>query len=757
MFLVKRNKIRVLLSTTIFALLAVFVFGNFTKAQVTNNKLLDVSAYILNQENKAIANGKYKIRFAIYTSDRTENDPYPSNSDAGSRIWEEEQEIEVTNGLFDAYLGAENPLPEDLNLADSVYYLGIRVGEDSETAPRKKMGFVPAALNAVNSTFVNGATTGTEEGNILLLGKDGKIDLEQLPTGTDSNSIVLGDDGRLHDQNTDIGTDSTKFNIGSGTGITGNFDLTVSNAANKPTIRFNGSTQEWQFSTDGIGFDSLGVGSDLQAQIDQRSLIGHTHAISDITSGILDVALGGTGINNIPMGSILFSDSSNHLIPFTGGATDNEDFLRFNWNGGNPYLSWSSDVASSFSSFTVGGDSGTGQNIIDGNNLLISGGSNLSSIASDTDVITLNLDSTLTGVTWNGNAIDISSYTNLITSGSLLTLSGDTLSVKEGTLSDGRLCTYSTANGIVCDTLSSSVGHTPLSIGTPANGLSVDGSQTLSLALASAATTGALSNSDWTAFNNKVSSQWVTTGSNIYYSTGNIGLGTSTIPERLTIDGNIQLSGNIIATNSSQDVGSATQRFDYGYFENLDVINMSVGGVDISGSTSNVFTINSNNVTNDGEDSFLAFDRGENLGVPNSAANIQWNSANDRFDFNFPLNVSGAVTATGFTIGAETVTDWTGTGITINSGSLTASLGDSIDISSESNLAVGGNLLVLTDDTLSVKAGTLTTGRLCTYDTTSGLVCNTDSGTVGHSALTINAIANGLSVDGSQVLTLALA
>jgi hypothetical protein len=57
----------------------------------------------------------------------------------------------------------------------------------------------------------------------------------------------------------------------------------------------------------------------------------------------------------------------------------------------------------SMSSFTAAGDSGSSQSIGDGNTLTISGGTGLSSVASATDTITLNLDNT---------AVTPASYTN---------------------------------------------------------------------------------------------------------------------------------------------------------------------------------------------------------------------------------------------------------------------------------------------------------------------------------------------------------
>ena len=54
---------------------------------------------------------------------------------------------------------------------------------------------------------------------------------------------------------------------------------------------------------------------------------------------------------------------------------------------------------SGMTDFTVAGDSGTNQTVADGNTLTITGGTNLNSVASATDIITINLDTTVTGLT----------------------------------------------------------------------------------------------------------------------------------------------------------------------------------------------------------------------------------------------------------------------------------------------------------------------------------------------------------------------
>jgi hypothetical protein len=70
---------------------------------------------------------------------------------------------------------------------------------------------------------------------------------------------------------------------------------------------------------------------------------------------------------------------------------------------GSSAMTWAAASGGGMTGFTVAGDSGTSQPVADGNTLTIAGGTGLSSVASATDVITINLDNT---------AVTAASYTN---------------------------------------------------------------------------------------------------------------------------------------------------------------------------------------------------------------------------------------------------------------------------------------------------------------------------------------------------------
>ncbi|MFZ1719947.1 MAG: hypothetical protein WAU28_01175, partial [Candidatus Moraniibacteriota bacterium] len=291
---------------------------------------MGVSLSLYDASYKPIANGSYEVRFAIYDADRTDADAYPSQSDA--RVWEETQTVEVNNGVLRATLGSTTPFPSALFTGSTDYYLGVRIGTDSEMTPRKKMSAVPFALNA---QFLRGATVGESEGNIPLLGKGGKLLQKFFSIGTKKGDLLSGTDKRLNDihaQNTDLGTDSEDFNIGSGTSVSGNnFTLSVSDGSARPALRYNGSTSEWEFSNNGSSFTTIGDIGNYVATITAGNGISGSSTTAGGTPTLsvnLLTSTDGTGATSSESGLEFAGASSNQLTLLQGCA--NGQGLSFN-------------------------------------------------------------------------------------------------------------------------------------------------------------------------------------------------------------------------------------------------------------------------------------------------------------------------------------------------------------------------------------------------------------------------------------------
>ncbi len=125
----------------------------------------------------------------------------------------------------------------------------------------------------------------------------------------------------------------------------------------------------------------------------------------------------------------------------------------------------------------------------------------------------------------------------------------------KGDLSLGTFQTDVSANADV--TANTAARHAAVTLGT-ANGLSLS-TQQLSLGLASTSTAGALSSADWNTFNNKVSSQWATSGSDISYSAGNVGIGTTNPAAKLSVTGGaLEIHNNVLAVGAELFVHSDT-------------------------------------------------------------------------------------------------------------------------------------------------------------------------------------------------------
>jgi len=216
------NSVKLTIYTAIF-LVSLAPFGYVKAANQIN-----ITAYVINKDGSALPDGDYKVRFAVYTKNRDTVDPYPSNSD--SAIWQEEQTVNIYGGVMSAYLAAEKSFPENLDFSTGDYYLGIRIGEDSEMAPRKKLG---AALSAINSSFLQGKTIGNKIGDIPEItskGLDSTIlakinEVGTVSTGTWEADTI--DDDYIADDLTDKTYNGLDINTSGGRTLTISEDVTL--------------------------------------------------------------------------------------------------------------------------------------------------------------------------------------------------------------------------------------------------------------------------------------------------------------------------------------------------------------------------------------------------------------------------------------------------------------------------------------------------------------------------------------------------
>jgi hypothetical protein len=110
------------------------------------------------------------------------------------------------------------------------------------------------------------------------------------------------------------------------------------------------------------------------------------------------------------------------------------------------YVDTAINTAINSYSFTLSGDTGTGQPIQSGDTLFISGGTGLSSLASGTDTLTINLDNTTVGAGNYGSSTEVASFT--VDAQGRLTSASNT-SIRLASYSNTGLASFSSTDFIV--------------------------------------------------------------------------------------------------------------------------------------------------------------------------------------------------------------------------------------------------------------------------------------------------------------------
>jgi hypothetical protein len=150
------------------------------KAEAAINKEINYQGKLTLSSGVSVANGTYNMEFKLYTV-----------STGGSAIWTETRtignKVQVTNGLFSVMLGEVQSLAS-VNFNQTLY-LGVKIESDTEMTPRKKLGVVPAAVEAEHSVSSDTATTATKSTN--LVGGNNTTLLGSLPYQSNTDTTTL--------------------------------------------------------------------------------------------------------------------------------------------------------------------------------------------------------------------------------------------------------------------------------------------------------------------------------------------------------------------------------------------------------------------------------------------------------------------------------------------------------------------------------------------------------------------------------------
>ena len=164
------------------------------------------------------------------------------------------------------------------------------------------------------------------------------------------------------------------------------------NDGNGDTLRAAGT--KINANTDEI-YARFGSGTDLETATSANILVGNgTKFASVATSGDFNISSAGA-INVRTTGAV-----SKITIP-SGSAPGTTTNALYNI-GGSLYFNGSvvgTGNVTGMTAFSVAGDSGSAQSITQGNTVTIAGGTGIASVASATDTITLNIDSTVATLT----------------------------------------------------------------------------------------------------------------------------------------------------------------------------------------------------------------------------------------------------------------------------------------------------------------------------------------------------------------------
>ncbi len=227
---------------------------------------------LLTDANSNPLNGDYDLTFKLY-----------SVSTEGASIWEENQKITVSDGIFNVILGSVNPL--DIPF-DKAFWLGISIGNEKELDPRIKLTSSPYSL--MSQTVADNAITGSK------IADDAIVAGQNVSVSRKNNGALeiasSGQGGLNLPFSGSTNTSGPAFNI-ENTGSGWGFGIMRADwGINVERVTFDGLTMH-AVGQDGISIDSVG-------QVGLTILYAGIHGVDIHAANNFGVAIGSaqTGI-----------------------------------------------------------------------------------------------------------------------------------------------------------------------------------------------------------------------------------------------------------------------------------------------------------------------------------------------------------------------------------------------------------------------------------------------------------------------------
>ncbi len=171
----KRLGFAAIIAITVVSVASMLALFAVKPAHAAINPQISFQGKLTNTDGTNVTDGPYSIRFRIYTS--TAPTDATNACSANSCLWEETQgSVTVTGGLFQVNLGSVTALPGSVDFNSTPLYLGVKVGSDTEMAPRIQFTAAPFAFNAdkldgIDSAgFVQLSPGSQQTGNINISG-----------------------------------------------------------------------------------------------------------------------------------------------------------------------------------------------------------------------------------------------------------------------------------------------------------------------------------------------------------------------------------------------------------------------------------------------------------------------------------------------------------------------------------------------------------------------------------------------------------